>query len=218
MQLFYSEILLNIIKWPLNFLGRIMSFVYNTSKSKESLSHNSISVSETINFQNLKIFTGDAGKDPFFNLRMEAAVVAMAQFLDFMDQTETYQYYPLGLDVRNASYHGEYSGAHKEIVLQLAVHSYFFEKETHHPGTIFKKEDWVRATLNELDLWPKQFEVHYECFFTSQKILGKEPIYRRVEVSQIIQIYMKKLGKYCFNENKEWAHVWNLIMQEYQKA
>lgn len=195
-----------------------MSIYSRPSKPDKITTSNSVFISEKLNFTNLKIFTGDAGEDPFFDLRMEAAVIAMTQFLDFIDQTETYQYYPLGLNVRNALYHGEYGGDHKEIILQLAAHSYFFEKETYHQGTVFKKEDWVRVMLNELDLWPKQFEIHYECFFNSRKIFNQEPLYRRVEVSKIIQPYMQKLEKYCFDEKKEWGHIWNLIMHEYRNS
>ncbi len=192
-----------------------MGFIYNTSKTQTSPPNVFSNPSEMINFPIWKLFSGDAGKDPFFELRMKASVIAMAKFLDFLDQTETYKYYPLGLKVKDALYYDSYREEHKNIVTQLATHSYFFEKETLHSKTIFNDKEWVRATLNELDLWPIQYEIHYECFTRPPNSSSAEPLYRRIEVSKAMQIYSQKLEKFSFNEENEWSHLWNLIIKEY---
>lgn len=173
-----------------------------------------IEVGEVINFPDWKIFEGDAGSDPFFELRMKGAIVAMAKFLDYIDQTETYQYYPYGRKMKDNFSFGLSSFDEKQAVLQLAKHGYFFEKESTHPKTIFQNKDWIRVTLNEIDLWPNQIEIQYERFLSACSY-STDPIFRRVEIMQVMALYEKKIEKFSFQAEKEWAHLWNLVVQEY---
>lgn len=185
---------------------------YNRDSSPEG--HQAYFLDTVTNFSDLVVFEGDAGKDPFFDLRMKAAIIAMAEFLDYIDQTESYQYYPLGSKLKDAFYYDYREKMSKELVLQLAKYSYFFEREKSFPKTQFRKGNWVKAYLEELGPWPTQFVIYYECFLENYSPLNNEyEIRRRVEVQSIIQQFQNKIEKFSFDADREWTRIWNLIKQ-----
>lgn len=193
-----------------------MEIVTSNQPKQNSSSWNTILLSESLYFPDWKIFEGDAGQDPFFDLRMKASIIAMAQFLDYIDQTETYQYYPYGIWLQEAADYDDHQKDYKNIVLQLAAHSYIFEQEMWYSrNSLFQQNDWVKATLHKVDLWPHQTEIRYDFFVSSSHpaLKNKGPIYRRVEVAKIISTYQKKLEKFSFNQVREWTHLWQLILK-----
>lgn len=198
-----------------------MNIIYNSESNNKNKSSEvgGRFVGEVKNFPNLMVFEGNAKPKTIFNFRMQASILAMAELLDYIDQTVSYKYYPYGDQLKAALYYDCHKDLHKKIVLQLASHSHFFEQETEYERTVFQEKDTVRVSLNELDLWPIQFEILYESFIKpSYPFLHKapsQPKYRRIEVLNIISLYDLEVKVLKLNNENEWSHLWMLIKEQY---